>query len=73
MPNCSEFEEALQEFRKALGEEHLRTGTSDQPYRITILGMGKLVDAAPESVALARAFKRAIDPDGILAPGKYGV
>src|SRR5437588_9114325 len=29
MPNRSEFEEALHEFRRALGEEHVRTGPSD--------------------------------------------
>jgi 4-cresol dehydrogenase (hydroxylating) len=60
---------------KALYEELGRATSAAgyQPYRISISGMGKLVDAAPESVALARAFKRAIDPDGILAPGKYGV
>src|SRR5207253_11515046 len=59
---------------KALYEELGRATSAAgyQPYRISILGMGKLVDAAPESVALARAFKRAIDPDAILAPGKYG-
>ncbi|HEY3196409.1 MAG TPA: FAD-binding oxidoreductase [Nitrospirales bacterium] len=60
---------------KALYEELERATSAAgyQPYRVSVLGMGKLVDSAPESIALARAFKRAIDPDGILAPGKYGV
>jgi hypothetical protein len=49
---------------KALYEELGRATSAAgyQPYRVSVSGMGKLAEMAPESVALARAFKRAIDP-----------
>jgi FAD/FMN-containing dehydrogenase len=34
--------------------------------------MGSLARTAPAFVSFTRRLKQAIDPDGMLAPGKYG-
>jgi len=56
--------------------EALSRATSEagyQPYRISVTGMSKLADMAPDFAALTRCIKEALDPDGVLAPGKYGI
>lgn len=43
-----------------------------QPYRIQTGGQPALAEKAPAFVSLLRQLKRAADPVGVLAPGKYG-
>ncbi len=42
------------------------------PYRVGIDAMGWLTQGDAPHWALVRALKAAVDPDGILAPGRYG-
>ena len=44
-----------------------------QTYRMGVGSMAGLAQTAPEFVAFTRKLKVAADPDGILAPGKYGI
>jgi 4-cresol dehydrogenase (hydroxylating) len=44
-----------------------------QPYRVSVPGMERLSRMAPGFVSLGRAIKRALDPAGVIAPGKYGI
>ena len=44
-----------------------------QPYRVSVLGMGHLTSVSPESARFVRMLKSAVDPQGILAAGKYGI
>jgi 4-cresol dehydrogenase (hydroxylating) len=54
----------------ALGEATSRAGY--QTYRMGVGSMGSLARTAPAFVSFTRRLKQAIDPDGMLAPGKYG-
>lgn len=49
------------------------TGAGYQPYRMGTNGMRKLGDVAPGFIGLNRAIKAALDPQHLLAPGKYGI
>ncbi|MEO7402729.1 MAG: hypothetical protein ABIU95_03570, partial [Burkholderiales bacterium] len=52
---------------------HATTLAGYQPYRVGTAGMAKLAETAPEFNAFLTRLKHAIDPGGVLAPGKYGV
>ena len=54
----------------ALGEATSRAGY--QTYRMGVGSMGRLAQNAPEFISFTRRLKQAIDPAGMLAPGKYG-
>ena len=41
------------------------------PYRFPIGGMAQLRDMAPQSSAFARRLQAAVDPQGLIAPGRY--
>jgi len=69
-------EDAEQVARASELYEALSRATSEagyQPYRISVTGMSKLADMAPDFSALTRCIKAALDPDHVLAPGKYGI
>jgi 4-cresol dehydrogenase (hydroxylating) len=54
----------------------LRTRVRDlgyEQYRVALWSMPDVLDAAPGHRHLARTIKAALDPDGVLAPGKYGL
>jgi 4-cresol dehydrogenase (hydroxylating) len=53
---------------KALNRELLERGYP--PYRLSIAGMGQ-VTGRPDYDAIVRRMKEALDPSGILAPGRY--
>jgi 4-cresol dehydrogenase (hydroxylating) len=56
--------------------EELRTrvrGLGYEQYRVALWSMHDVLDAAPGHRHLARTIKAALDPDGVLAPGKYGL
>lgn len=55
----------------ALNEATSRAGY--QTYRMGVGGMAHLAQAAPEFIGFTRKLKMAVDPDAILAPGKYGI
>lgn len=44
-----------------------------QQYRTSTLYMDKVLATAPEFLAFCQKLKKTIDPNGILAPGKYGI
>jgi 4-cresol dehydrogenase (hydroxylating) len=44
-----------------------------QQYRTSTIFMDRILASAPEFEALCRRIKGALDPRGILAPGKYGI
>lgn len=44
-----------------------------QQYRTSTLYMGKVLATAPEFLNFCQKLKTALDPNGILAPGKYGI
>lgn len=44
-----------------------------QQYRTSTAFMGRIFRTAPEFLTLARRLKSALDPNGVLAPGKYGL
>lgn len=44
-----------------------------QQYRTSTAFMGRIFRTAPEFLDLARRLKTALDPNGVLAPGKYGI
>lgn len=44
-----------------------------QQYRTSVAYMHKILDQAPEFKAFANLLKSAADPNGIIAPGKYGL
>ncbi|MBI1395607.1 MAG: FAD-binding protein [Betaproteobacteria bacterium] len=43
-----------------------------QSYRVSTAGMTTLSEKNPEFFEMMSRIRRAIDPDGVLAPGKYG-
>ena len=43
------------------------------PYRVSVGGMARLAQISPAFTRLARRLKAAIDPSGVMAPGRYGV
>ena len=59
------------ELYEALGRATSAAGY--QPYRTSVMGMSELAGMAPDFSALTRCIKEALDPHGILAPGKYGI
>jgi len=44
-----------------------------QPYRTSVASMPVILDVNPAFKALAGRLKGALDPQGILSPGRYGV
>jgi 4-cresol dehydrogenase (hydroxylating) len=44
-----------------------------QQYRTSTAYMERILRSAPEFQQLAQRIKGALDPQGILAPGKYGI
>ena len=44
-----------------------------QAYRTSVTGMGRFAEMAPGFNSLTRCLKDALDPNHILAPGKYGI
>lgn len=48
-------------------------GLGYEQYRVALWSMEDVLDAAPGHRHLARTIKRALDPEGVLAPGKYGL
>lgn len=42
------------------------------PYRATTISTAKALDANPQGQAFVAAIKRAVDPQNLLAPGRYG-
>lgn len=44
-----------------------------QQYRTSAVGSRRVLDCAPEVRAFADRLKAAVDPAGVLAPGRYGV
>jgi len=44
-----------------------------QQYRTSVAYMDRILDQAPEFKAFANRLKAAADPNGIMAPGKYGL
>ena len=59
------------ELYEALGRATRDAGY--QPYRVSVPGMSELAEMAPEFSALTRCLKDALDPERVLAPGKYGI
>lgn len=55
----------------AIGEVTQRAGY--QAYRASTMYMSKIMEPAPEFQDLCNRIKGALDPRGILAPGKYGI
>ncbi len=47
------------------------TGAGYPPRRLGIQSMGALPDARDDSASVFARLKRALDPDGLLAPGRY--
>ena len=41
------------------------------PYRVSIDQMQRLVDSRPEFFQLVSTLKKMLDPNGIIAPGRY--
>jgi 4-cresol dehydrogenase (hydroxylating) len=54
-----------------MGEVTQRAGY--QQYRTSTMYMDRLLQTAPEFQRLCNRIKGALDPRGILAPGKYGI
>jgi 4-cresol dehydrogenase (hydroxylating) len=48
-------------------------GLGYEQYRVALWSMHDVLDAAPGHRHLARTIKTALDPDGVIAPGKYGL
>jgi 4-cresol dehydrogenase (hydroxylating) len=42
------------------------------PYRATTMSMPEVLDANPAAKTLLRTIKLAVDPDNVIAPGRYG-
>lgn len=42
------------------------------PYRATLMSMASALDANPQAKAVVASIKRALDPDNLIAPGRYG-
>jgi 4-cresol dehydrogenase (hydroxylating) len=42
------------------------------PYRATSMSMLKAMDANPAAKALLASLKQAVDPQNLIAPGRYG-
>ncbi len=56
---------------EALSDATIRAGY--QQYRTSVHYMDRILAEAPEYRRLAEALKRAVDPENIMAPGRYGV
>ena len=54
-----------------MGEVTQRAGY--QQYRTSTMYMDRVLAPAPEFQALCNRIKQALDPNGVIAPGKYGV
>ena len=52
-------------FRRGQGEGFM-------PYRLSIREMDRLADASQPCGQMVRRIKAAIDPQGLIAPGRYG-
>lgn len=48
------------------------TSAGYQQYRTGTGGMHKLASSAPQFVAIVRAIRQGLDPENVIAPGKYG-
>jgi hypothetical protein len=44
-----------------------------QQYRMNVANMHRLLEAVPQYQRLLDSMKRAVDPCGTLAPGRYGI
>jgi 4-cresol dehydrogenase (hydroxylating) len=44
-----------------------------QQYRTSTMYMDRIFSNAPEFLSFCQKLKKAIDPQGIIAPGKYGI
>jgi 4-cresol dehydrogenase (hydroxylating) len=51
----------------------LTAGAGYQQYRTNVANMHRLLESVPEYQRLLDSMKRAVDPCGTLAPGRYGV
>jgi 4-cresol dehydrogenase (hydroxylating) len=56
---------------EALCDQTIKAGY--QQYRTSVHYMDRILSSAPAYRSLAEKLKRALDPDNILAPGRYGV
>ena len=43
------------------------------PYRVGLQSLGRMVQAGDPFWETARAIKRALDPNGVIAPGRYSL
>jgi 4-cresol dehydrogenase (hydroxylating) len=48
------------------------TSAGYQQYRTGTGGMHKLASSAPQFTAMVRAIRQGLDPENVIAPGKYG-
>jgi 4-cresol dehydrogenase (hydroxylating) len=48
-------------------------GMGYEQYRVGLWSMGEAMEGSAGRRHMARAIKDAVDPAGILAPGKYGI
>jgi hypothetical protein len=46
---------------------------AQQQYRTSTMYMDRIFSNAPEFLSFCQKLKKAIDPQGIIAPGKYGI
>ena len=42
------------------------------PYRATTMSMAEVLDANPAAKAFLKSIKLAVDPNNLIAPGRYG-
>lgn len=65
--DCFRAEKLHQELHQLLEKEGYL------PYRTSLLGMPLLFEKNPDYKDFLESIQRAIDPDNIMAPGKYGI